>query len=215
MTSEEFSTFQNCAEGSLLDQKEFSQPIITIYVIVFFISVLGFFLNINFFKSNLGNSFTLIIICTHRNMRTTTNFFLTNLAAADLLVATFCILQNAIHIFGTPNGHWPFGIRILNSLILIIFLGDLMCKLYVTILHSAPCTSIGILICVSLEKYIAVLHPLLSNKILTTQLRIAMTVIIWLLAWGSNLPHFLSAKVLNFGKIAACSRGFNFQLFFL
>lgn len=90
-----------------------------------------------------------------------------------------------------------------------------MCKLYVTILHSAPCTSIGILICVSLEKYIAVLHPLLSNKILTTQLRCGMMAVIWIVAWAANMPHFLTAKVLRFGQVAACVRSDEFQILFV
>ncbi|KAI6243831.1 Trissin receptor [Aphelenchoides fujianensis] len=57
-----------------------------------------------------GNFLILLVICTQRSMRTATNFYLANLAVADLLVGFFCVFPNAAHFLLFEHyGTWPFG----------------------------------------------------------------------------------------------------------
>ncbi len=54
----------------------------------------------------LGNLLVILVIVVHRKMRTVTNFFLANLAAADLGVGVFCVLPNLM-VNLDPN--WVLG----------------------------------------------------------------------------------------------------------
>ncbi|CAJ0576531.1 unnamed protein product, partial [Mesorhabditis spiculigera] len=104
-------------DRSLLDEPQIRYTFWALYILVFFACL-------------IGNLFTMLVLCTHPQMRTPTNFFLANLAGADLLVALFCILQNMVHIVGYENGRW--------------FFGEVICKIYLYVLHMVPCTSVGV-----------------------------------------------------------------------
>ncbi|CAJ0605911.1 unnamed protein product [Cylicocyclus nassatus] len=171
-----------CDDGSLLDQNAVRYPLILIYLIVFTICL-------------LGNFFTIVVIVLHPTMRTGTNYFLANLALADLLVAAFCILQNMVHVVGFDHGNWP--------------LGEAMCYMYVFMLHFIPCLSVGILVCVSIEKYLVFMHPFSkwTQQILRRRVRFMMTFATWILSIASNIPYAINTRLYRFGEnAAACAR---------
>lgn len=96
----------------------------------------------------LGNLLVISVVAMHRRMRTVTNFFLTNLAFADLCVGLFCVYQNLSFYLTT---HWAFG--------------EFLCKMY-HFIHSLSYTaSIAILIVISVERYVAIVHPMLSKQV--------------------------------------------------
>jgi hypothetical protein len=107
-------------------------------------------------------------------MRTATNFFLANLAVADLLVSLFCIMQN-MGLLLVSNGLWPFGKRCTRTPFNRVP-GRVLCHLFTFVLVFVPRLSVAILCLVSGEKYIAVRHALLARKLLTRKLRITLTV---------------------------------------
>ncbi|XGW11411.1 hypothetical protein V3C99_012703 [Haemonchus contortus] len=171
-----------CEEGSLLDQPAVRLPLIVIYLFVFTVCL-------------LGNIFTIVVIVLHPTMRTGTNYFLANLALADLLVAAFCILQNMVHIVGFDHGNWT--------------LGEAMCYIYVFMLHFIPCLSVGILVCVSIEKYLVFMHPFSAwtQQILRRRVRFMMTLVTWALSIASNIPYAVNTRLYRFSETAAaCGR---------
>ncbi|XP_055360846.1 trace amine-associated receptor 13c-like [Betta splendens] len=76
-----------------------------------------------------------------RQLHTPTNLLLLSLAASDLVVGLL----------------WLFQIMLIDGCWL---LGDLMCTLYCAVDFITTSTSIGIMVLVSVDRYVAVCHPL-------------------------------------------------------
>ena len=72
-----------------------SQIIATIFFIIIF--VIGI----------LGNLLVIVVVCLHRNMKTSVNIYLINLCIADILVLTVCMPTVLVDVYSRDV--WYFG----------------------------------------------------------------------------------------------------------
>ncbi|XP_064485309.1 trissin receptor-like [Ornithodoros turicata] len=128
-----------------------------------------------------GNLLVISVVCLNRRMRTTTNFFLTNLAFADLCVAMFCVYQN-LFFYLTPQ--WVFG--------------DFLCRMYHFVHGLSYTASILILTIICVERYIAIVHPMWNKQVVTmTRLRFAI-VTVWFIS-----AAYCSPRIVMYGTVEA------------
>ncbi|KAJ3588186.1 hypothetical protein NHX12_011780 [Muraenolepis orangiensis] len=91
----------------------------------------------------LGNSLVIYMIIRYKNMRTVTNFFIANLALADLLVDTLCLPFTLVY---TLLDEWKFGAVLCHSVPYAQAL-----SVHVSILTMAV---------IALERYRCIIYPL-------------------------------------------------------
>lgn len=121
----------------------------------------------------------ILVIISNRRLRSITNFFLVNLALADLCVGVFCIYQN-------------FFVYIINSWAL----GEFLCKMYLFVQTLSSTASILILVGICIERYFAIIYPIISKRILTPErLKIKM-LLIWIISIGYSCPRFIFGKTI-------------------
>lgn len=112
-----------------------------------------------------GNLLVVIVVVMHRRMRTVTNFFLTNLAVADLCVGVFCVYQNlSIYLMD----EWPFG--------------DFLCRMYFFVQALSYTASVGILTVICVERYIAIVRPMWSKHVITLRRLRIVVLVVWLVS---------------------------------
>ncbi|XP_038120986.1 neuropeptide SIFamide receptor [Culex quinquefasciatus] len=120
----------------------------------------------------IGNSFVIAVVFRAPRMRTVTNFFIVNLALADVLVIVFCLPATLMSNIFVP---W--------------MLGWLMCKTVPYIQGVSVAASVYSLIAVSLDRFLAIWWPL---KLQITKRRARfMIVCIWIIALSSTIPWAL------------------------
>lgn len=113
-----------------------------------------------------------VVVC-HRRMRTATNFFLTNLAVADLGVGLFCVYQNlSLYIL---EEEWAFG--------------DALCKMYHFIHALSYTASVLIMVAVAVERYIAIVYPIKAKGFLRMRNLKYSMIGIWLMSVLICLPR--------------------------
>ncbi|CAF2486173.1 unnamed protein product [Rotaria sp. Silwood2] len=121
-----------------------------------------------------GNSIVIWIVLAHRRMRTPTNYFLVNLAYADVLNAIFNIPFNGYYMVAQIQ--WPFG--------------NLMCPLVQAVSHISIAANVLTYVAISLDRYFAIIHPLRTK--LTHKQTIMIICGIWILSLLVSSPAIRS-----------------------
>ncbi|XP_043086830.1 somatostatin receptor type 5 [Puntigrus tetrazona] len=127
----------------------------------------------------IGNTLVIHIVLRYSQTESVTNIYILNLAIADEL------FMLGLPLLAVQNGllSWPFG--------------SLMCRLVMTVDAINQFTSIFCLTVMSIDRYLAVVHPLRSSR--WRQPRVAKTVnaTVWAVSFVVVLPVVVFAGVLQ------------------
>uniref|UniRef100_UPI00358E7628 somatostatin receptor type 5-like n=1 Tax=Myxine glutinosa TaxID=7769 RepID=UPI00358E7628 len=129
-------------------------------VIFFFVCLVGL----------VGNMLVIYVVLRYAKMKTVTNIYILNLAIADALFMIglpFMAIQNAIF-------YWPFGFT--------------MCRIVMAIDSINQFTSIFCLTAMSIDRYLAVVHPVRAANCRKPSIAKIFSCISWLLSIIVVLP---------------------------
>ncbi|KAK6981895.1 thyrotropin-releasing hormone receptor [Biomphalaria glabrata] len=131
---------------------------------VLFASVAATLSAIIFVFGLLGNILVVIVIARTRSMHTTTNCYLLSLAVADSLVLLSATLPSIPEPFFRVD-EWPYGRTMCPILVFIQYLGVDSSSLSITAL--------------TIERYIAICHPMKAQTTCTVSRAKKIIVILW------------------------------------
>ncbi|KAG1961073.1 opioid receptor, delta 1a [Pimephales promelas] len=131
----------------------------------------------------LGNILVMYGVVRYTKLKTATNIYIFNLALADALATSTLPFQSAKYLMNT----WPFG--------------ELLCKVVIAIDYYNMFTSIFTLTMMSVDRYIAVCHPVRALEFRTPVKAKIINVCIWILSSAVGVPIMVMAvtKVTNQG----------------
>lgn len=125
-----------------------------------------------------GNAMVIYVILKYAKMKTATNIYILNLAIADelfMLSVPFLATSAAVH-------HWPFG--------------SLMCRLVLSVDGINMFTSIFCLTVLSVDRYIAVVHPIKAARYRRPTVAKVVNVCVWGLSLLVILPIIIFADTV-------------------
>ncbi|XP_041717228.2 D(3) dopamine receptor [Coregonus clupeaformis] len=120
-----------------------------------------------------GNVLVCLAVVRERSLQTTTNYLVVSLAVADLLVASL-VMPWAVYL-EVVGGAWLFS--------------RMYCNIFVT-LDVMMCTASILNLCaISIDRYTAVVMPVLYNTTHSSRKRVSvMIVTVWILAFAVSCP---------------------------
>uniref|UniRef100_A0A182F983 G-protein coupled receptors family 1 profile domain-containing protein n=1 Tax=Anopheles albimanus TaxID=7167 RepID=A0A182F983_ANOAL len=156
------SAYSTDAGPSVSHDSEIASIVSKIVAILFgFIGITGL----------LGNAMVVLVVLSNPQMRSTTNLLIINLAIADLLFVVFCIPFTATDYV---LDSWPFG--------------DLWCKIVQYLIVVTAHASIYTLVLMSLDRFLAVVHPIASMVIRTERNTVLAITVLWIVIITTAIP---------------------------
>ncbi|XP_021358894.1 alpha-1A adrenergic receptor-like [Mizuhopecten yessoensis] len=124
-----------------------------------------------------GNVLVLIAVYANSHLRSTTNYFIVNLACADLLLGITVLPFSATHEI---IGYWPFG--------------EVFCEIWAAI-DVLWCTgSIITLTAISVDRYIGVTRPLQHSTIMSEKKACYVIIFVWIVSAAISVVPFIGWK---------------------
>lgn len=149
-------------------------------------------------ESNLMHEFITLMVCVsliltlsgsfnfperYTKMKTATNIYIFNLAVADALVTTTMPFQSTDYLLNS----WPFG--------------EVVCKVFISIDYYNMFTSIFTLTMMSVDRYVAVCHPIKALDFRTPMKAKIINILIWVLSSAAGIPAMvLGSTQTNNGR---------------
>ncbi|XP_071442254.1 allatostatin-A receptor-like [Hetaerina americana] len=118
-----------------------------------------------------GNALVVVVVAANQTMRSTTNLLIINLAVADLLFIVFCVPFTATD-YALP--YWPFG--------------DAWCKIVQYLIVVTALASVYTLVLMSLDRFLAVVHPVASMSVRTQKNAAAAIGVTWVVILAASFP---------------------------
>ncbi|KAI4824236.1 hypothetical protein KUCAC02_012762 [Chaenocephalus aceratus] len=125
----------------------------------------------------VGNFLVMYVIIRYTKMKTATNIYIFNLALADsLFLATLPFQGTDVFL-----GFWPFG--------------NALCKVVVSIDYYNMFTSTFTLTVMSMDRYVAVCHPVKALDMRTPHKAKVVNICVWVLASAFGVPAMFLGNV--------------------
>lgn len=135
-------------------------PMTLVYALIFVVGV-------------MGNLLVCLVIMKHRNMKTPTNYYLFSLAISDLLVL---LLGMPLEVYEMWS-NYPF------------LFGPVGCYFKTALFETVCFASILSMTTLSVERYIAILHPFRAKLESTRKRALRIIIVLWILSVLFSLPN--------------------------
>ncbi|KAG7457144.1 hypothetical protein MATL_G00243380 [Megalops atlanticus] len=144
----------------------------------------------NFVIGIVGNSMVVAVIYCYMKLKTVANIFVLNLALSDL---TFLITLPMWATVTALGYHWPFG--------------TFLCKVSAGLTTFNLYSSIFFLTSLSIDRYLAIVHPVRSRPYRTVVYARNTCIVIWAFAFLLSLPTALTRNVfpIEHTNITVCA----------
>ncbi|KAM6976400.1 kappa-type opioid receptor isoform 1-T2 [Aplochiton taeniatus] len=170
----------NLSQDDIWDHEAMS-PIIPIITAVY---------SVVFVVGLVGNCLVMFVIIRYTKMKTATNIYIFNLALADALVTTTMPFQSTDYLMNS----WPFG--------------EVVCKVFISIDYYNMFTSIFTLTMMSVDRYVAVCHPVKALDFRTPLKAKMINVCIWILSSAAGIPALILGGTQSNNGTTECALQF-------
>ncbi|KAK3755849.1 hypothetical protein QZH41_003940 [Actinostola sp. cb2023] len=165
----------NITVDCLGDSDVFKIVSVVLYAVIFVVSL-------------FGNILVIFVVYRNKSLRNSTNYFIVNMSVSDLFIPILVIPRVIKEI---ARGSMAWDISGLT--------GEILCKTVFFLSDATPLVSILSLVCISCDRFCAVMFPLRNKTYIPRSVLIALT---WIISFGVLAPYFYTFRLTdNDGEI--------------